>query len=138
MISKRPSGAITSRKAAIMGTTLGASLKAGSTIEKSGGGAAMTKPSGAIAAAPTMGSPGRLRNGSLNPSARRSFAHSTLPARYYQDLLSGGILPPMASAQSTRRNRSVKDRVAIGRALTRGDNYDTSDRKCRHGIRRAP
>src|SRR5215468_6893635 len=58
MISKRPSGAITSRKAAIMGTTLGASLKAGSTIEKSGGGAAMTKPSGQLRRPLLWGRPG--------------------------------------------------------------------------------
>src|SRR5262245_30781129 len=40
MISKRPSGAITSRNAASIGPTLGASLWAGSRIERSGGGAA--------------------------------------------------------------------------------------------------
>src|SRR5262245_30166519 len=50
MISKRPSGAITSRNVAIIGAILGASLKAGSTIENSGVGAAniasLARPSG--------------------------------------------------------------------------------------------
>src|SRR5262249_30278797 len=43
-ISKRPSGAITSRSAATIGAILAASLCAGSTTEKSGGGAAMAQP----------------------------------------------------------------------------------------------
>src|SRR5882762_8728391 len=43
MISKRPSGAITSRSAATIGATLATSLRAGSTIEKSGGRAAIVR-----------------------------------------------------------------------------------------------
>src|SRR5262245_1845485 len=52
MISKRPSGAITSRNVAIIGAILGASFKAGSTIENSGVGAAniasLARPSGRL------------------------------------------------------------------------------------------
>src|SRR6266545_4890882 len=43
MISKRPSGAITSRSAATIGAILATSLRAGSTIEKSGGRAAIAR-----------------------------------------------------------------------------------------------
>src|SRR3977135_2275892 len=43
MISKRPSGAITSRSAVTIGAILATSLRAGSTIEKSGGRVAIAR-----------------------------------------------------------------------------------------------
>src|SRR5262245_8418165 len=77
MTSKRPSGATTSRNAASIGPTLGASLWAGSTIEKSGGGAA-----------------------NIASLARPHYAAAWAPPQRLSRPLLGGLLPHLTRARS--------------------------------------
>src|SRR5262245_23662521 len=64
MISNRPSGAITSRSAATIGAILATSSRAGSTIEKSGGRAAIA---GAMFGIPPCSTGSPVRVAALTP-----------------------------------------------------------------------
>src|SRR5206468_3708078 len=136
MISKRPTGAITSRNAASIGPTLGASLWAGSTIEKSGGGAANI----ASLATPS----GRLRPHYEAALWGDMGAFATAPPPSLGGLLLISRLLNRLCCRlcfvdftlSTWRTPSVMERSGIGLTLTSWDHHDRAGRHRR--TRRVP